>query len=49
MLVNVMTESKVVIKNGNPILRIGNQEFSACAYMTYFDERNDYELFANIE
>lgn len=47
MLVNVMTESKVVIKNGNPILRIGNQEFSACAYMTYFDERNDYELFAN--
>ncbi len=41
-----MVESKIITRNGNPILLIDNKEFSPCAYITYFDERNDYELFA---
>ncbi len=41
-----MIESKIITRNGNPILLIDNKEFSPCAYITYFDERNDYELFA---
>ena len=41
-----MKESKIILKNGNPCLCIGDEELSACAYMTYFDERNDYEMFS---
>ena len=41
-----MLESKIIIKNGNPVLLIDGKEFSPCAYITYFDQRNDYELFA---
>lgn len=41
-----MKQSHVVIRNGNPVLCIGGEELSACAYMTYFDERNDYGLFS---
>lgn len=41
-----MKESCVFLKNGNPVLRIGNEELPAVAYMTYFDERNDYRAFA---
>lgn len=41
-----MKPSSIVIKNGNPILCIGDEKMPACAYMTYFDERNDYDAFA---
>ena len=41
-----MKPSKIITQNGNPVLCIGNEELSACAYMTYFDERNDYKAFA---
>lgn len=41
-----MKESCVFLKNGNPVLKIGNEELPAIAYMTYFDERNDYGAFA---
>ena len=41
-----MKQSRVVTHNGNPVLCIGDEELSACAYMTYFDERNDYAEFA---
>ncbi len=41
-----MESSKILLKNGNPCLCIGDKELSACAYMTYFDERNDYAAFA---
>jgi hypothetical protein len=39
-------ESKVITQYGNPVLLIGDEAFSSCAYMTYFEERNDYSLFA---
>lgn len=41
-----MKESHVFLKKGNPVLKIGNEELPAIAYMTYFDERNDYKAFA---
>lgn len=41
-----LKESHVFLKNGNPVLKIGNKELPAIAYMTYFDERNDYKAFA---
>ena len=41
-----MKTSKIEVRNGNPILCIGDEALSACAYMTYFDERNDYRAFA---
>lgn len=43
---NALKESSVCLKNGNPVLKIGNEELPAIAYMTYFDERNDYKAFA---
>lgn len=42
-----MKESKIVLKNGNPCLCIGDEQFPACAYITYFEEHNDYEAFSN--
>lgn len=41
-----LKESHVFLKKGNPVLKIGNEELPAIAYMTYFDERNDYKAFA---
>ncbi|MBR5153031.1 MAG: hypothetical protein IKW60_05875 [Clostridia bacterium] len=38
-------KSKVKTKNGNPCICIGEQQFPACAYVTYFEERNDYAEF----
>ena len=42
-----MKESKIILKNGNPCLCIGDEQFPACAYITYFEERNEYEAFSN--
>ena len=42
-----MKESKIILKNGNPCLCIGDEEFPACAYITYFEERNEYEAFSH--
>lgn len=41
-----MKESKLVHKNGNPIFLIDGQETPPLAYITYFEENNDYRLFA---
>ena len=41
-----MEDVKIVNKNGNPAICIGNENIPACAYITYFDERNDYDLFS---
>ena len=43
---HTMKHSRVVYKNGNPILEIGGEEVAPLAYMTYFEERNDYKNFA---
>ena len=42
-----MKESKIILKSGNPCLCIGDEQFPACAYITYFEERNEYEAFSN--
>ncbi|MBR5519355.1 MAG: hypothetical protein IKU55_01425 [Clostridia bacterium] len=41
-----MKQSHIELKNGTPCLAIGGELLPACAYMTYFDERNDYAEFA---
>ena len=41
-----MKTVKVANKNGNPVLLVGDEELSACAYITYFDDRNDYKEFS---
>lgn len=41
-----MKTSKIILKNQNPVLQIDGEEFPSCAYITYFEERNDYKAFA---
>lgn len=41
-----MTESRIVKKNGNSFFEINGEIFPSCAYITYFDENNDYLDFA---
>ncbi len=41
-----MKESKIVFENGNPSLVVDGKKMPALAYMTYFEENNDYALFA---
>lgn len=43
-----MKESKIILKNGNPCLCIGDEKFPACAYITYFEEHNEYEAFSKV-
>ena len=42
-----MKPSKIELINGNPVLCIGDEKLPACAYITYFDERNNYEDFTS--
>lgn len=41
-----MKTAKIVFINSNPVLQIDGEEIPACAYITYFEERNDYKAFA---
>lgn len=41
-----MKESKVIFQNGCPVLTVDGEKMPALAYITYFEENNDYELFA---
>ena len=42
-----MVKSRIVNKNGNHVFEINGKEYPACAYVTYFEENNDYKLFAD--
>lgn len=41
-----MIKSEMKMRNGAPVLVVDGKPVSPCAYMTYFDERNDYSRFA---
>ena len=43
-----MKQSKIVFKNENPFLSVDTELFPACAYITYFEEHNDYKAFADV-
>ena len=43
-----MTTSRIVKKNDNWFFEINGEVFPACAYITYFEEHNDYKLFADL-
>ncbi len=43
-----MANSKIVTVNGRPQLCVSNTIIPACAYVTYFDERNRYDDFAKV-
>jgi len=43
-----MTTSRMVKKNDNWFFEINGEVFPACAYVTYFEEHNDYKLFADL-
>ena len=43
-----MKSSSLLEKNGVPYLKIDNEELAAVAYITYFEERNEYKKFSDI-
>ncbi len=43
-----MANSRVITVDGEPILTIEGKAIPACAYVTYFDERNRYEDFTAV-
>ena len=43
-----MKSSKCIEKNGVPYFRIDDEELPAIAYITYFEERNDYKKFTEL-
>ncbi len=43
-----MKRSCFIEKNGVPYIKIGDEELPLAAYITYFEERNDYECFAEL-
>ncbi len=43
-----MANSEVKLVNNQPKLFVKGKEIPACAYVTYFDERNKYEDFTNL-
>lgn len=42
-----MTVSRIVQQSGNSVFEINGKVFPPCAYITYFEERNDYKQFAD--
>ena len=42
-----MKQSKVIFQNGNPFLSVDDKIMSPCAYITYFEENNDYQAFSD--
>lgn len=42
-----MTESRIINQNGNSVFEINGKVFPPCAYITYFEERNDYKRFTD--
>lgn len=43
-----MKETKYIEKNGVPYFKVGDDEIPAVAYITYFEERNEYKKFTDI-
>ena len=43
-----MKNSSLIEKNGVPFIKVGDEELAAVAYITYFDERNEYEKFSKL-
>lgn len=41
-----MIESKICSRGGNAYFDVGGKILPACAYITYFEERNDYRAFS---
>ena len=43
-----MKETKYIEKNGVPYFKVGEEEIPAVAYITYFEERNEYKKFTDL-